>query len=94
VEYKTDYVVDFGSGRVEVDWRNHCPESKGEAGEQLELLDFLDISDGFKTRVTNRYILIGYDVPTPGTPITEGCDLICDPPNCSVLVVTVVTVVF
>ena len=48
MEYKTDYVVDFGSGRVEVDWRNHCPESKGEAGEQLELLDFLDISEGLK----------------------------------------------
>ena len=63
---------------------------KAKPGEQLELLDFLDISEGLKTRVTNRYILIGYDVPNSGTPITEGCDLICDPPNCSVLEVTVV----
>ena len=40
MEYKTDYVVDFGFGRVEVDWRNHCPESKGEAGGAIGVTRF------------------------------------------------------
>lgn len=44
---QTDYVVDFGFGNVEIDWPNLCPENMGEAGEQLEMLDFLDISDDF-----------------------------------------------
>ncbi len=89
---QTDYVVDFGFGTVEIDWRNLCPESIGEAGEQLEMLDFLDISDDFETRVDNQFTLIGYNVPNSGTPTTEGCYLIYDSfgsPDCTVEIVTV-----
>lgn len=89
---QTDYVVDFGFGSVEIDFRNLCPESQGEGGDQLEMLDFLEISDDFETRVNNQYTLIGYIVPSSGTPTTEGCYLIYDSfgsPNCTVEVVTV-----
>jgi MSHA pilin protein MshA len=89
---QSDYVVDFGFGSVEIDWRNLCPESQGESGDQLEMLDFLDISDDFETRVNNQYTLIGYKVPSSGTPTNEGCYLIYDSfgePNCTVEIVTV-----
>jgi len=89
---QTDYIVDFGFGSVEIDWRNLCPESEGEGGDQLEMLDFLDISDDFETRVNNQYTLIGYKIPSSGTPTTEGCYLIYDSfgsPNCTVEIVTV-----
>jgi MSHA pilin protein MshA len=86
------YLVDFGFGSVEIDYRNLCPESIGESGDQLEMLDFLEISDDFETRVNNQHTLIGYTVPSSGTPTTEGCYLIYDSfgtPNCTVEVVTV-----
>jgi MSHA pilin protein MshA len=89
---QTDYVVDFGFGSVEIDWRNLCPESQGEGGDKLEMLDFLDISDDFETRIDNQYTLIGYKIPSSGTPTTEGCYLIYDSfgfPNCTVEIVTV-----
>lgn len=89
---QTDYVVDFGFGSVEIDWRNLCPESEGEGGDQLNMLDFLDISDDFQTRVDNQYTLIGYIIPSSGTPKTEGCYLIYDSfglPNCTVEVVSI-----
>lgn len=89
---QTDYVVDFGFGSVEIDWRNLCPESQGEGGDQLDMLDFLDISDDFETRVDNQYTLIGYKVPTSGTPTDQGCYVIYDSfgsPNCTIEVVTV-----
>ncbi|GAC21091.1 prepilin-type N-terminal cleavage/methylation domain-containing protein [Paraglaciecola arctica] len=89
---QTDYIVDFGFGSVEIDWRNLCPESQGEGGDKLDMLDFLDISDDFETRVDNQYTLIGYQIPSSGTPTTEGCYLIYDSfgfPNCTVEIVTV-----
>jgi MSHA pilin protein MshA len=88
---QTDFIVDFGFGSVEIDWRNLCPESQGEGGEQLDMLDFLDISDDFETRVDNQFTLIGYIVPASGTPTNQGCYLIYDSfgsPNCTVEVVT------
>lgn len=87
---QTDYIVDFGFGSVEIDWRNLCPESQGEGGDQLDMLDFLDISDDFETRVDNQYTLIGYKIPSSGTPTTEGCYLIYDSfgsPDCTVQIV-------
>lgn len=89
---QTDYVIDFGFGSVEIDWRNLCPESIGEGGDQLEMLEFLNISDDFETRISNQYTLIGYDVPSAGTPTTQGCYLIYDSfgvPDCTVELVIV-----
>lgn len=89
---QTDYVIDFGFGSVEIDWRNLCPESEGESADQLDMLDFMDISDDFQTRVDNQYTLIGYLVPSSGTPTNQGCYLIYDSfgfPNCTVEIVTV-----
>lgn len=89
---QTNYIVDFGYGSVEVDWRNLCPESIGEGADRLNMLDFLDISDDFQTRVDNQYTLIGYTIPSSGTSKTEGCYLIYDSfgsPNCTVEIVTI-----
>lgn len=89
---QSDYIVDFGFGSVEIDFRNLCPESQGEGGDQLEMLDFLEISEDFETRVNNQYTLVGYIVPSSGTPTNEGCYLIYDSfgePNCTVEIVTV-----
>jgi MSHA pilin protein MshA len=89
---QSDYIIDFGFGSVEINWRNLCPESQGEGGDQLEMLDFLEISDDFETRVDNQYTLIGYIVPSSGTPTTQGCYLIYNSfgsPNCTVELVTV-----
>ena len=49
----SDYIVTTDAGSSEVDYRNLCPESIGESGDQLEMLDFLEISDDFETRVNN-----------------------------------------
>jgi MSHA pilin protein MshA len=62
------------------------PRSIGEGGDQLKMLDFLNLSDDFQTRIDNQYTLIGYDVPSSGTPKTQGCYLIYDSfgfPNCT-----------
>ena len=90
---QTDFVVDFGFGETEVDWRNLCPESSAELGDQLDMIDFLniDLDSGLGTRVNNQYTLIGYTVPSSGTPTNEGCYIIYDSfgsPNCTVTVVT------
>jgi MSHA pilin protein MshA len=55
------------------------------------MLDTLDVSDDFQTRVDNQYTLIGYP-PSLGTSTTEGYYLIYDSfgsPNCTVEIVTV-----
>lgn len=88
---QTDFVIDFGFGSVELYYASLCPESEGEGGSKLTMLDFFDISDDFQTRIDNQYTLIGYDIPTSGTPTTEGCYLIYDSfksPECLVEIVT------
>ncbi|WP_299080599.1 prepilin-type N-terminal cleavage/methylation domain-containing protein [uncultured Paraglaciecola sp.] len=85
------YVVDFGFGSVEVDFRNLCPESRGEMEDRLTMLDFINLSDEFETRMDNQYTLIGYTVPNNGTPTNQGCYIIYDSfgePNCTVEIVT------
>jgi MSHA pilin protein MshA len=55
------------------------------------MLDTLDVSDDFQTRVDNQYTLIGYP-HSIGTSTTEGYNLIYDSfgsPNCTVEIVTV-----
>lgn len=87
------YVIDFGFGSTEVDWRNLCPESQAEAADQLGMLDFLnfDIENGLTSRTTNQHTLVGYTVPSSGVPTNQGCYLFYDSfgnPNCTVTVVT------
>ena len=89
---QTDYVVDFGFGSVEIDWRNLCPESEGEGGDELDMVNFLNLSDDLEKDQDNQYTLVGYDVPSAGTPTTEGCYLIYDSfglPDCTVELVIV-----
>lgn len=91
---QSNYIVDFGFGRAEVDWRNLCPESRAELGDAMDLLDFLDVSfnDQISSRFNNQYTLIGFDVPASGTPTTEGCYIIYDSfgaPDCTVTIVEV-----
>lgn len=87
------YVVDFGFGTAEVDFRNLCPESQAELGSQMQMLDFMQnsLSVDIATRVDNQYTLIGYTVPASGTPLNQGCYIIYDSfgsPSCTITVVT------
>jgi MSHA pilin protein MshA len=87
------FIVDFGFGAAEVDFRNLCPESIAEGGDRLRFTDFIDISgDDIQTRVTNQHTLIGFDIPTSGVPTDRGCYVIYDSfgsPNCTITPVTV-----
>ncbi|MFA0542261.1 type II secretion system protein [Vibrio sp. 10N.222.52.B7] len=57
-----DYVIDFGIGRVEVDWGTLCPESEGDKGDKLDMIDFLTLSedDDLTSAVGNRHTVVGY----------------------------------
>ncbi len=91
---QSEYVVEFGFGSAEVGFRHLCPESRAELGTQLDMEDFLEFDDqDFENTVTtNRYTLIGYDIPNQSTPVQDqGCYIIYDEfdvPDCSVTVVT------
>jgi MSHA pilin protein MshA len=87
------YLIDFGFGSSEVDWRNLCPESRAELGTNMQLSDFIDIGPDSKlsSRIDNQYTLIGFDVPASGRPTNQGCYLIYDSfgdPMCTVSVVS------
>jgi MSHA pilin protein MshA len=88
------YLIDFGFGSSEVDWRNLCPESLAELGTNMQLSDFIDIGPESKlsSRINNQHTLIGFDVPATGQPTDQGCYLIYDSfgdPMCTVSVVSV-----
>ena len=88
---QTGFIVDFGFGSVELDWRNLCPESMGEAADQLSMLDFLNISGDFQTKVNNQYTFIGYELPSAQIPTPEGCYVSYDSfgsPDCTVEVIS------
>jgi MSHA pilin protein MshA len=64
---QTNYVVDFGFGETEVDWRNLCPESRAEVGDRLTMLDFISVDEDntqLETRVNNRSTRVGFDLST------------------------------
>jgi len=88
------YVVEFGFGSAEVDFRNLCPESSAELGTQLDMKDFLtlDAQDFENTVTTNQYTFIGYHIPSTSSPVTnQGCYIIYDSfgdPDCTITVVT------
>ena len=91
---QSKYVVEFGFGSAEIDFRNLCPESSAELGTQLDMKDFLEIDaqDFENTVTTNQYTFIGYDIPIQSPPATdEGCYIIYDSfgdPDCTVVVIT------
>ncbi len=87
------YLIDFGNESAEIDWRNLCPESEAELGDQLTMVDFitLDGSAGLTAQTNNQYTLVGYNIPGFSVPTDEGCYVIYDSfgdPACTVTVVT------
>lgn len=90
---QTDFLVDFPFGSAEVDWRNLCPESRAELGNQLTMIDFVDlVSEDITSQVNNQYTLVGYDIPGFSVPTNQGCYVIYDSfgfPDCTVTVVSV-----
>lgn len=85
------YVLDFGFGRTEVDWRNLCPESRAESGDAIGMLEFMDIDgDDFERQVDNRYSRIGYEIGG-SSGAGQGCFLEYDSqgtPDCTIKVIT------
>jgi MSHA pilin protein MshA len=87
------YIVETEAGTFEVDWRNLCPESRGELGDALNMLDHIDLSEsaGLTTVIDNRYTRVGYDIQGGGPPTSNGCYITYDSfgdPNCTVSVIT------
>lgn len=61
------FVVDFGWGTAEVDWRNLCPESRAELGDNLTMLDFISVDEDtslLETQVGNQSTRVGFDLNT------------------------------
>jgi MSHA pilin protein MshA len=61
------FVVDFGWGSTEVDWRNLCPESRAEVGDNLTMLDFISVDENatsLETQVGNQSTRVGFDLNT------------------------------
>ena len=91
---QNDYVIDFGFGSSEIDFRNLCPESISEGGDRMSFVDIMniDLGSNMTSRETNQHTLVGYDIPASGTPTTQGCYIIYDSfgsPNCTIEVVDV-----
>ncbi len=87
---QTDYIVEFEFGSVEVDFRSLCAEARGEAVDQLDLFDFMQIdTSNLSTAITNQYASVGYKLPTSGAPAQSGCYVYYDSfsPQCNVVVV-------
>lgn len=81
-----NYVVDFGIGSVEVDWGNLCPESRGESGDKLTMLDFLTLStnENLTTDFGNRHVVVGYSYPFSSGDL-ESDNIVTPPSGCYVL---------
>ncbi|USD67340.1 type II secretion system protein [Vibrio sp. SCSIO 43136] len=83
-----DYIIDFGFGSVEVDWGTLCPESEGESGDALTMLDFLtiDTTETLTSAQGNRHTVVGYQHSfsqseldsTNITTLPSGCYVIYD----------------
>jgi MSHA pilin protein MshA len=88
---QANFIINFGIGSAEVDFRNLCPESQGELGDALDMEDFLDLGDDLDVRSTNQYTLVGFDVPSSGTPTNQGCYILYDSfgfPDCTLTIVS------
>lgn len=90
---QSDYILDFGGdiGTVEVHHSSLCAEAIGELGDKRTMLDFMNFSPsgGLQTKLTNKYVFVGYELPAGDTPTTNGCyvhyDSLSD--DCKVVVV-------
>lgn len=88
------FLIDVEGRSVELDWRNLCPESVGELGDRLTMLDFVrpQMGSGMTSQLNNRYTLVGFDIPGFSVPTNQGCYVIYDSfgdPDCTSTVVTV-----
>ncbi|WP_341663525.1 prepilin-type N-terminal cleavage/methylation domain-containing protein [Vibrio sp.] len=81
---QSDFLVNFEFGSVEVDWGNLCPESVGEEGDRLTMVDFLHISDdeNIKSLAGNRYTVVGFNFPFKSKHELKGSDIIDLPQGC------------
>jgi MSHA pilin protein MshA len=90
---QSNFVIDFGFASSELHFSNLCPESRAEMGDAVDFFDFLELpEDDLERRIDNQYSLIGYDVPSSGTPTTQGCYIIYDSfatPNCTIEIVDI-----
>ncbi|MEZ9900027.1 prepilin-type N-terminal cleavage/methylation domain-containing protein [Vibrio breoganii] len=87
---QNDYIIDFGFGSVEIDWGTLCPESRGESGDALTVIDFLtlDTSIDVTYDIGNRHTVIGFDYSLddidlgstnyPDSDLPDGCYVIYD----------------
>ncbi|MEZ9890714.1 type II secretion system protein [Vibrio breoganii] len=87
---QNDYIIDFGFGSVEIDWGTLCPESRGESGDALTVIDFLtlDTSIDVTYDIGNRHTVIGFDYSLddidlgstnyPDSELPNGCYVIYD----------------
>ncbi len=87
-----DRIVEFEFGSVELHFSSLCPEALGEMGDQLDFINFMNISlDGdLDYRADNQYVRLGFDIPASGVPVTQGCYVRYDSfnDNCEVTVYT------
>lgn len=84
------YIIDFGIGQVEVDWGTLCPESRGELGDSLTVIDFLTLETSGNATFDfgNRHTVFGYDYSfsnndlernnIPDDQLPDGCYVLYD----------------
>lgn len=94
------YIVQMEGFTVEVDWRNLCPESKGEHRDDASMLDFISLTrkqwsnaqafDGeLYADYDNQYTWVGYDI-VKGINDPGGCYVRYDSfgnPECTVEII-------
>ncbi|NVD08720.1 prepilin-type N-terminal cleavage/methylation domain-containing protein [Vibrio sp. JPW-9-11-11] len=83
---QANYVIDFGIGSVEVDWATLCPESEGESGDALNMLDFLALAtnDNLTAAVGNRHTVVGYQHDFSESDLNSA-NIVTPPAGCYVL---------
>ena len=88
---QANFIINFGIGSAEVDFRNLCPESQGELGDALDMEDFLDLGEGLESDSTNQYTFVGFELPSPLSPSNPGCYILYDSfgfPDCTLTIVS------
>lgn len=83
-----NFLIEIGNQTSEIDWRNLCPESRAELGDQLTMIDFINLNTagGLTGDYNNQYTWAGYDL-TGGQPSGTGCYVLYDSfgePSCTV----------
>jgi len=86
------YLVETEAGQFELDWRNLCPEARGEMGDALDMGQHLDLKEGngLSVVLTNQYYRVGYDIRGTGPVTANGCYVTYDSfgdPICTIDVV-------